>query len=119
MREAAKPLRDNSSVVNRRADKSSTFLIHNKADYLQKLETLLNDQAKYAQISQDSTEQLQRRVNKLILKTNCVVGPKLLNPRVGCYTPVTIYGKVKTHKDHQPLRPIILQVTSPIHNVAK
>jgi hypothetical protein len=119
LRQAAKNLRDNDQIVIRKADKSNLFVILNKTEYLSKINDILSDDSKFCRIARDPTEQLQRKANKLISTANSVVGSKKLTPIVGSYSPGYIYGNVKNHKEGNPLRPIISQVTSPIYKTAK
>lgn len=57
--------------------------------------------------------------NKHIKTANAVIGRNILTPIVGNYKPGYIYGTVKTHKEGNPLRPIISQIPSPIYQTAK
>ena len=70
-------------------------------------------------ISRDPTEELQKKTNKLITKANIEAGSSILTPIKSSYGPAYLYGNVKTHKPHNPLRPIIAQVTSPVYITAK
>jgi hypothetical protein len=119
LREAAKNLRDNDQIVIRKADKSNLFVILDKTEYLSKINDILSDDSKFCRITRDPTEQLQRKANKLISTANSVVGSRKLTPIVGSYSPGYLYGNVKNHKEGNPLRPIISQVTSPIYKTAK
>jgi hypothetical protein len=119
LRQAAKKLRDNDQIVIRKADKSNLFVILDKTEYVSKISDILSDGSKFCRITRDPTEQVQRKANKLINTVNAVGGSRTLTPIVGSYSPGYLYGNVKTHKEGNPLRPIISQVTSPIYKTAK
>lgn len=119
LRQAASELKQHPDIIIRKADKANIYVILNKDDYLSKLNSILNDRSKFQLITRDPTEPLQRKANKLIASANAVIGQRLLTPIVGSYTPGYIYGNVKTHKNHNPLRPIISQVTSPMYKISK
>ena len=44
---AAKNLREDESIVSRRADKTAIYVILDKADYAAKLDTILSDESKF------------------------------------------------------------------------
>lgn len=119
LRQAANELKQHPDIVIRKADKANIYVILNKDSYMTKLNVILNDRSKFKPIARDPTEQLQRKANKLISSANALVGQRLLTPIVGSYTPGYIYGNVKTHKNRNPLRPIISQVTSPMYKISK
>ena len=43
----------------------------------------------------------------------------MLKPVIGEFKPGYIYGKIKTHKPGNPLRPIICQIPTPTYETAK
>ena len=55
LRDAARNLKTNKDIVIRKADKSSIYVIMNKAEYIQKLNALLNDVTKFKRINKDPT----------------------------------------------------------------
>ena len=61
LRRAAKELRENEDIVIRRADKSDIFVILNRSDYLEKVETLLQDSSKFLRIRRNSIDQLRKK----------------------------------------------------------
>ena len=119
LRKAADELRDNDSIVIRRADKSQTFVILNASDYHQKTEDILNDQTKFQKITKNPVDQLKKSANELISASNKVSKNFKLDKIVGEYRPGYFYGNVKTHKPGNPLRPIISQIPLPTYNLAK
>ena len=117
--EAAKLLRDDDSIVIRRADKTAIYVILNKDDYSAKLDNILSDKGKFKQISADPTENLKKKVNGLIDVANSLVDGVHFKPIIGDYKPGYLYGNVKIHKEGNPLRPIISQVPTPTYEIAK
>ena len=96
--EAAKSLRSNPNIVIRKADKSSNYVILNKTDYINKIETMLADQTKFEPIPKDPTNRLKKDINKIITAINATHNTLNFNEIIGDYQPGYIYGNVKTHK---------------------
>ena len=119
LREAAKQLRENSDIVIRRADKTSTYVILDNDTYLKKMEDLLSDKTKFEKLKKDPTDALKVKTNKIIDAANAVVGEIHFSKITGEYNPGYAYGNGKVHKKDNPLRPIIAQVTTPIYRLAK
>ena len=119
MKQASEELRSNPNIVIKKADKSNVFVIMEKEEYTNKINQILADQTKFKQITRDPTETLQRKVNKLIAAANSQSRNKTLTPIVGSYSTGYIYGNIKTHKNGNPLRPIISQVSTPTYQTSK
>ena len=120
LKAAAKSLRENPNIVVRRADKSSSFVIMNKKDYLSKINDLLKDGSKFRKISKNPCDEIKSKVNKLIDRATEETGTKIpIKKIIGDYSPGYVYGNVKTHKSGENLRPIISQVTTPTYQTAK
>ena len=119
LRKAAKELFENPNIIIRKADKNSTYVIMNKTTYLSKLDQLISDTTKFKEIKKDPTNSLKTKANKLISTVNATQSDIKLNKIKGEYKPGYIYGTVKVHKENNPLRPIISQVTSPIYQLSK
>ena len=117
LRDAAEGLRNNPDIIIRKADKSRSFVILNKNDYKEKLDVILNDTEKFTRITKNPT--LSVKVNSIIDKINKKAKDTVLRKIFGEYHPGYIYGTVKTHKNGNPLRPIISQIPTPTHQVAK
>ena len=119
MKNAAKSLRNNPDICIRKSDKSNVYVIINKEEYLQKLNTIVSDTTKFKTIKKNPTEDLKKKLNSLIEKAN-KKQPNMFKTIIGDYSPGYLYGNVKTHKgDSNPLRPIISQVPTPSYAVAK
>ena len=65
LKAAAKSLRDNNSIIIRRADKSSVYVIMNKDQYFEKMDGILNDESKFQRLAADPTETLKSRISGL------------------------------------------------------
>ena len=119
LKRAALNLKRNNDIVIRRADKSAVYVIMNKSEYVQKVNSLLSDPSKFKCISSNPTDQLKQKANKLIETVNAVQGDLKLSKIIGDYQPGYMYGNVKTHKENLPLRPIISQIPTPTYSLAK
>ena len=119
LKDAAQRLKSNNEIVIRKADKSATYVILDRVDYLSKLNVILSDTTKFRKIDRDITAQLKQKANKLIETQNAVTDQLKLNKIIGDYQPGYIYGNVKIHKANNPLRPIISQIPTPTYQLAK
>lgn len=117
--DAAKDLKNNENIVLRKADKSATYVILNREDYLDKLNNILSDKKKFKCITKNPVDGLKKKANELITSLNANIGDIHLPKIIGDYAPGYIYGNVKTHKANNPLRPIISQIPTPTYNLAK
>ena len=120
MRKAARELRENDSIVIRKADKSAVYVIMDKEDYNQKVSSILDDRTKFLPISRNPVEQLKSKANDLIGSANAhITNGEKISKITGEYAPGYFYGNPKTHKDNYPLRPIISQIPLPTYQLAK
>jgi len=94
------------------------YVLLNKDDYYNKLNEILNDTTKFKSIKTDPTPGLKVKLNKLIKQINNHIDDDLPT-LVGEYQPGYLYGNVKTHKNNNPLRPIISQIPTVTYPVAK
>ncbi|XP_076055161.1 uncharacterized protein LOC143033554 [Oratosquilla oratoria] len=88
-------------------------------EYLDKIDTLLAEVSKFQKITRNSIESLKTKVNKIIDAVNARADGVKLQKLSGNYAPGYCYGNVKTHKENNPLRPIISQIPTPIYHLAK
>ena len=119
LRIAAQNLKNNDEIVIRKADKSTTYVIMDKKEYLNKIDEILSDQSKFKMIKRNPVEKIKQKANKLIKAQNADTNALKLSEIVGDYRPGYAYGNVKTHKKDNPLRPIISQIPSPTYKLAK
>ena len=119
LKEAAKTLREDDTITVRKADKSSSYVVIDKSEYLNKIEEILKDKKKFKKIRKDPTSDLKKKANRVIEAANAVIGSLKFEPIVGDYGPGYLYGTVKTHKVNNPLRPVISQIPTPTYKLAK
>ena len=119
LRQAAKNLRENKNIVVKKADKASIYVILDKKDYIDSMNNILSDQTKFIKLQKDPTNSFKIKANKLISINNAAQNMLKLPKIVGDYQSGYIYRTVKTHKNNNPLRPIISQVLTPTYNLAK
>ena len=115
LKRAATELRNNDSIVVRKADKSQMFVILDSTDYHKKTADILSDQSKFKKISRNPVDQLKRSANDLISASNKASKTFKFDKITGEYQPGYFYGNVKTHKQGNPLRPIISQIPLPTY----
>ena len=119
LKTAANNLKHNDKIVIRKADKSSMYVILNKEEYLSKVDSILADSSKFQLIKRNPTEQLKQNANRLVETLNAVQDDLKIPKIIGDFKPGYLYGNVKTHKEGNPLRPIISQIPTPTYNLAK
>ena len=119
LKQAAKELFENPQIVIKKADKSSSYVILDKNEYLDKINNLVSDQNKFKLVRKDPTEKLKTKANKLITSVNAAQNNIKLEKVIGNFNPGYLYGTIKTHKPGNKIRPIISQITSPTYKLAK
>ncbi|XP_076039482.1 uncharacterized protein LOC143024555 [Oratosquilla oratoria] len=118
-KEAAKQLKEDTTITIRKADKAACFVLIPTEEYLDKIDTLLADVSKFQKITRNPIESLKTKVNKIIDAVNARADGVKLQKLSGNYAPGYCYGNVKTHKENNPLRPIISQIPTPTYHLAK
>ncbi|XP_076041901.1 uncharacterized protein LOC143025777 [Oratosquilla oratoria] len=119
MAHAAKELRENNDIVIRRADKSDLFVILNRSEYIDKVDSILQDPSKFLRVKKNPIDEIRKKVTKLIDNANADKDGVKFSPLQGHYEPGYFYGNVKTHKPGHKLRPIISQIPTPTYQLAK
>ena len=119
LKEAAKKLKTAQGITIRRADKTPALVLINTDEYHRKLDTILDDDSKFKKIRRNPIEDIKREANKIIDRVNALSSSIKLSKIKGDYEPGYIYGNVKTHKNGNPLRPIISQIPTPTYRLAK
>ncbi|XP_076042094.1 uncharacterized protein LOC143025994 [Oratosquilla oratoria] len=119
LRQAAKELRENNDIVIRRADKSDLFVILNRSEYIDKVDSILQDPSKFLRVKKNPIDEIRKKVTKLIDNANADKDGVKFSPLQGHYEPGYFYGNVKTHKPGHKLRPIISQIPTPTYQLAK
>ena len=119
LRAAAKKLKQQEDITIRRADKTPALVLIDTNAYHQKLDNILADETKFRRIRKNPVDDIKREANKVIERINALSGAVKLSIIKGDYEPGYIYGNVKTHKNGNPLRPIISQIPTPTYHFAK
>ena len=119
LRAAAKSLRQREGVVVHRTDKTAAFVLINEDEYLGKLDFILQDQQKFQRLNRNPIDDIKREANNIIEGINAVRGATHLSKICGDFDVGYLYGNVKTHKNGNPLRPIISQCPTLTYQLAK
>ena len=119
LKEAAKKLKTAQGIAIRRADKTPALVLISTDEYHRKLDTILDDDSKFKKIQRNPIEDIKREANKIIDWVSALSSSIKLSKIKGDYEPGYIYGNVKTHKNGNPLRPIISQIPTPTYRLAK
>ena len=116
---ALKDLKKDESLHITKADKSNAIVIMDKADYIEKMETLLSDVNTYSPLQKNPLECVNRHFNKKVKELLC--GNSELIKKLCTTSPSLpyMYGVIKTHKPNNPARPIISAVGSASYNLSK
>ena len=102
-----------------RADKGKSMIIIEKDKLRQKVQEFITNNNfteiktdptnKYQKILRDSLNQCNHVIYKNLIKTLITHGP----------TAPRLQARIKTHKEHYPIRPVINSINAPSHNTAK
>ena len=92
-----------------------------KTDYIEKLDSIVDDENKFRKLDKDPTEALKKNLNSLIDTCNRSTNDHRIPKLIGHFKPGYLYGNAKIHKNlsNPPLRPIISQIGTPTYEVAK
>ena len=129
---ALQNLRKNKNIVIQKSDKGNSVVVVDKADYLDKMDNLLNDTRKFEKINLKNDGILnfainqEKRVDNILKK---LVASKSISEEtrrslkpVGT-RPGIMYGLCKVHKDIidncPPFRLILLVINTPTYKLAK
>ena len=118
LRRAAKELKNNEDIIVRRADKAQIFVVMDRQDYLQKVDSILSDTSKFKKVTRNPIDELKDQANHLIKAANKHMTSKI-DVITGDFKAGYFYGNVKNHKTGYPLRPIISQIPLPTYKLAK
>ena len=119
LREASKRLKQAEGITIRRADKTAALVLIPTDEYHHKLDEILSDDSKFQRITRNPIEDIKREANRIIERVNAASNSTHLPLIKGDYDPGYLYGNVKTHKNNNPLRPIISQIPTPTYALAK
>ena len=123
---ALKDLRRNDTVVVTKPDKGRATVILNRADYVEKMMTILNDGSKFVKLgpvdTHDRTSNAEASLNGYLseLRSTGEITDELFDSvrSVGATRP-RLYGLPKIHKTGNPLRPILSVTGSPQFHVSQ
>ena len=124
---ALKNLRDDSSITITRPDKGKGIVIMDKEEYINKVESILNDTTKFTPVTEEAHIAVTKAEDKLInflrsLKTQQVISNdtyKLVFPSGS--SPGVLYSLPKIHKGlvNTPVRPILSSIGTYNYDLAK
>ncbi|KAI5692681.1 hypothetical protein M8J77_022402 [Diaphorina citri] len=116
---AIKQLRENNDIIIRPADKGGKTVVMDKADYTQKMTSILNSND-YEIIPGDPTKTIEGRVYRTLAKHRDEFSDEERRKFQSHYSkPHHIYGNPKIHKEGAPLRPIVSTIGGPMYNLCK
>ena len=119
---ALQDLLSDSSIVIRPCDKGSGICILDSEDYIEKIECELKDSSTYKQTDHDLTEEITRKVEKLVNKLR---RKNYITDEIKRYMlpknvrPGQVKGNPKMHKEGTPYRVIISGLNHPTENIAE
>ena len=105
-----------------KADKGNCFVVMDRSDYDNKMETLLNDRSTYELVSTSPFRRIERELNAMLLslkRQEKIDDPTYRKLHSTDGTPPAIRGSVKHHKEGNPLRPIVTYIGSALYNTSK
>ena len=121
-KQALTRLRKDKTIVIAQADKTKEPVVLDKSDYQAKVQNHLDDSNTYEKIQNNPQSKIQYKVNRLLskLKEEKKISKQQYD-RMYCSTAVTpkFYGLIKTHKENNPIRPIISFIGSPTYQISK
>ena len=98
-----------------KADKGNCFVVMDRSDYDNKMETLLNDRSTYELVSTSPFRRIERELNAMLLslkRQKKIDDPTYRKLHSTDGTPPAIRGSVKHLKEGNPLRPIVTCIGS-------
>ena len=116
---ALQQLSKDEEIIILPADKGNATVVMNKSEYNNKMESLLSS-GQYRKVKTHKTNGVERKIKALLKKAENEIPRdtlRILNPN-NSKAP-HMYGKPKIHKPDMPLRPIISNIGSPCHQLAK
>ncbi|XP_064100705.1 uncharacterized protein LOC135211318 [Macrobrachium nipponense] len=119
MKKAAKELKEKVNITVRHVGKTAAFVLIDTAKYREKLDAILSDEIKFECLMRNPTDDIKREADGVISAVNVATNTLHLPPIQGDYSLGYLYGNVKTHKQGNPLRPIISQRPAPTYGLAR
>ena len=121
-------LSNDKDLVVCQFDKGNGVCLMNSGEYIDKLDTIINDEDKFVEITPSKRknarhpiirrqEVLKELINEHVKKHITPEEYSILVP-VGC-GPGKLYGTCKIHKPNNPLRPVVSMIRTPEYELAK
>ena len=123
--ESLKALRSDPSIIITSPDKGRGCVILDKLDYINKVETILNDHTKFKLITQEPFKFMTKLEDKLARLLRKFLRLNLITKDLFNYlfpsgsTLGVLYGLPKIHKANIPIRPILSTIGTFNYNLAK
>ncbi|XP_067634483.1 lamin-like protein [Eurosta solidaginis] len=111
-----------NKIIITEADKGNKTVVMYKIEYMEKMDTLLDDKKTYKKVRADPTDSLQKKNNKIV---DDLYKQKYINAsekfKLFCSAAIAprLYGLPKIHKPDMPLRPISSSVNVPCYQFSK
>ena len=117
-RKALKTLKEDCSRIIMKADKGNCFVVLDRTDYDEKMDTLLGDRSTYQLVQKSPFSKVERGLNRSLLdlkKKNKINESTYRRLRSTDAAPPAIRGSIKHHKSGCPLRPIVSCIGSALY----
>ena len=121
-------LRKDESIAVVKYDKGNGICIMERNDYLEKLDTIVNDGSKFKRVELGTRKNAKHPIVKRQEKIRAMVGEhvqKYVGEETAKWLKPSgtvmgkLYGTCKVHKEGYPVRPIVSMVNTPEYNLAK
>ena len=119
---AVKSLQDDQSIIIVKADKGNAVVVIDTVDYEHKIAVHLADDETYRPIQTNPLKTLQNKINfelKKLKDTGLISENGYKTMRARTATIPRFYALIKTHKENNPIRPIVSFIGSPTYELAK
>ena len=121
-RKAIKTLQEDDRILVLPADKGRATVVMDRAQYDEKMNSLLDDRKTYKRLTKDPTPSIERKMNALLLqlkRKGAITDDQYSKLRSSAGRLPLLYGLPKVHKPTVPLRPIVSFVHSPTYQLSK
>ncbi|KAL9960202.1 hypothetical protein ACROYT_G033624 [Oculina patagonica] len=121
-KKALHDIKKDSSRVIMKADKGNCFVVMDRDEYDNKMESLLADRNTYEHITRSPFRRIERELNAILLnlkKQQKIDESTYFKLRSTDGIPPAIRGSTRHHKEGHPLRPIVTCIGSALYNTSK
>ncbi|XP_064079524.1 uncharacterized protein LOC135196613 [Macrobrachium nipponense] len=119
MKIAAKELKEKVNITVRHADKTAAFVLIDTVDIMRSWMLFCLTRASIECLTRNPTDDIKREANRVISAVNAATNTVHLPPIQGDCSLGYLYVNVKTHKQGNPLWPVISQTPAPTYALAK